>query len=219
MGTIVIISGFLYGLSDNIIPLIKDADVFVHSWNTDSNNRWINKLERYRKYCNNLTLTIERQKFENKLYSHLYSTFKAAQSVPNLEKYDLAIKLKPNLDTEVIKFEGRIEEYFTKAFISCRPLLDNFTYKDCIYGLSYYNNFDERFFSAHPLVFKKLFHILEEEFIENLDKVNTNLTSKYGKEYEGSIFWKEWLESLKVPIILDTDLQLPNTKRNWFEKY
>ena len=34
----------------NIIDFIKGNDVFVHTWLNNDNQRWISKLERYRKY-------------------------------------------------------------------------------------------------------------------------------------------------------------------------
>ena len=36
---------------------------------------------------------------------------------------------------------------------------------------------------------------------------------KEGSEgYEGSIFWTEWFSNNKTPIIVDTDLNIPNNK-------
>jgi len=42
----VIISGFLDGLSDNIIPFLDmDTDVCVHTWDTYENRRWVKTQE------------------------------------------------------------------------------------------------------------------------------------------------------------------------------
>lgn len=218
MAKAVIISGLLVELSDNIIPLIKDSDVYVHTYHTEENQRWINKLNRYKKYCSNLYVAVDRLRYESKLFSHFYSTWKAFNLISDTTQYDLIVKLKPNLDTDNIQYVGNIEKYFYKAKISNRPLLNNYTYKDCLYGSIYYKTLDERFFSGHPLVFVKIFRIFIEDLEQQMVSIDKDLTLKYG-DYEGSIFWKKWLDLLDVPIIQDTDLTIPNNIRNKFETY
>ena len=49
------IDHFWYGSygegGDNIIPFLdKQTDVYIHTWDTDSNQRWINKANRYKNY-------------------------------------------------------------------------------------------------------------------------------------------------------------------------
>jgi hypothetical protein len=41
-------------------------------------------------------------------------------------------------------------------------------------------------------------------------ELNIKLQKQYGTNYEGSIFWKEWLEKKKLFLILDTDLIIPD---------
>jgi len=215
----IVISGYLYDISDNIIPFIENSDVYVHTWASKENDRWIKKLNRYKKYCNELYVTVDENLIDEKIYSYFYSTWKAFNSIKHIDKYDLIIKLKPNLDTQTIKYKGRVQDYFHKAQISNRPLLDDYTYRDCLYGSIYYKTLDERLFSGHPLAFRKIFNILEEDLKVDMFRIHTKLKAKYGDDYEGSLFWKEWFDYFEVPIIQDTDLILPNNKRNQFEKY
>ena len=219
MAQAIIISGLLDNLSENIIPIIKDKDVYVHTWYSKENERWINKLNRFKKHTTNLYLTVDEPKYESKLFSHFYSTWKAFNIIQDSSKYSLIVKLKPNLETEKIEYQGKIEDYFYKAYISNRPLLNNYTYKDCIYGSIYYKTIDERFFSGHPLAFQKIFRTLEEELDTQLIAVDKKLKDEYGEQYEGSLFWKEWIDNLDIPIIQDTDLKLPNNIRNKFLTY
>lgn len=206
----IIISGYLTDLSDNIIPFIENNDVFVHTWSDRDNKRWINKLNRYRNYTNNLTINVEEPKYRTKLYSYFYSTYRVVNLIPNIDKYDKVIKFKPNLIGDRIKYKGDLSRYFHKANIATRPLLINYSPEDCIYGTVYYKNIDERLFSGYPLVYKKLFHILDYEV--KMKNLHQELILKYGKQYEGSIFWTEWCNLNNVPIIVDTDLKITNNK-------
>ena len=204
----IIISGLLINLNDNIVPFIEGNDVFVHTWNTKDNQRWITKLERYRKHTNSLNIIVEKPKYDKKLYSYFYSTTKAVRSIPDIDKYKRLIKFKPNLLLNEIVYEGFLEHYFHKAYISSRPLLTGYSKEDCIYGAQYYKTLDERLFSGYPLAFKKLFHILD--YRDRMLELNSKLESKYGEDYEGSIFWTEWCEANDVPIITDLKLKIPN---------
>lgn len=207
----IIISGYLEGLSDNIIPFIKENDVFVHTWADRDNKRWINKLERYRKYTNSLSLIIQDPKYTKKLHSYFYSTHKAISLIPNIDIYDKVIKFKPNLIGDTIKYKGDLTRYFYKASLATRPLLKDYNAHDCMYGTVYYKNIDERLFSGYPLAFKKNFLILND--IESaIYKLDQTLIEKYGEDYEGSIFWSEWFKGNNTPVILDTDLNIPNNK-------
>ena len=70
----VIISGFINGISDNLKSFIdKDTDIFVHTWQSEDSDRWVNKLNRYKKHCNSIIIKVEEQKYEKKLYSYFYS--------------------------------------------------------------------------------------------------------------------------------------------------
>jgi hypothetical protein len=51
----------------------------------------------------------------------------------------------------------------------------------------------------------------ENEFINKSIKLNNKLLEKY-KDYEGSIFWTELIESSGVEIIQDLNLKIPNNK-------
>lgn len=205
----IIISGFLYDLSDNIIPFLdKDTDVFVHTWKTEENSRWITKLNRYKKYCRALKILVENPIDAEKLVSYFYSTYKAYSLVNN--EYSLVVKFKPNIDTDIIPFQGDIERYYEKAKLQCRPILESTPISECIFGKVYYKTIDERIFSGTKLAFDKIFSIFN---INNrVDSLNSKLKNIYGDNYEGSIFWTEWIEEQGIKIITDTDLVIANNK-------
>ena len=95
----IIISGFLFDLSDNINPFLdKDTDLYIHTWNSSENLRWINKARRLKKYVNNFEIHIEDKKFDNKLFYYIYSTYKVVNNIKDLDQYEYIIKFKPNLD-------------------------------------------------------------------------------------------------------------------------
>ena len=208
-----IISGFLYDLSDNIIPFLdKKTDVYIHTWDVKDNKRWINKLKRYKKYCNELKVVTEEPKFETKLYSYFYSTWKAVNIIEDIDKYKTIIKFKPNLNSNKIKYKGAIDRYFQKAAIQSRPLLDQVTKEECIFGSIYYRTLDERLFTGYSYAFKKAFKISEGTFKKEMLTLNQKLILQYRDNYEGSIFWSNWFENRGLFLILDTDLSIPNNK-------
>lgn len=210
----VILSGLLINLSDNIKEFLdSDTNIFVHTWNTQENQRWLIKLERYRKFCKSMTVVVEEPRFDKKLYSYLYSTWKVVNLIENIDQYKSIIKFKPNLDSKKINFIGNLPYYFEKAFIQTRPLLVGTLKEDCFYGSIYYQTMDERMFSGYPLGFKKVFHTLYKDFYNSMVKLDTELTTKYGLDYEGSIFWKEYIEAKGVKLIQDLDLKIPNNKQ------
>lgn len=209
----IIISGYLYNLSDNINSLInRDTDVYVHTWDIADNIRWVQKLKRYKKFCNKLVITLEKPTFSKKLYSYLYSTWKAVNLIENIDQYETIVKFKPNLDCDNIQYEGELGKYFSKAAIQSRPLLSRDTKENCFYGSIYYQTMDERMFSGYPLAFKKVFHTLYKDFYKEMVSLDESLIKLYGEDYEGSIFWKEYIESKGVKLIQDLDLKLTNNK-------
>lgn len=214
MSRAVIVSGLLTGLSDNITPFLNlETDIVVHTWDIGDNAKWIGKLQRYKKYCRSLDIEIEEPMFDKKLYSYFYSTWKAVNLIKNIDQYESIVKFKPNLDTQEIQYEGNLLEYFNKACIQSRPLLQNTTKEECFYGSIYYQTMDERMFSGYPLGFKKVFHTLYKEFHSTMTTIDEQLCIKYGNDYEGSIFWKEYIENRGVKLIQDLDLKIPNNKQ------
>jgi len=210
----VVLSGYLENLSDNIKSVLDlKTDVFVHTWKTKENERWVKKLQRYSKFCNSINIIEEEPKFEKKLYSYVYSTWRAVNLITEIEQYTSILKFKPNLDTHSIEYKGNLEFYFQKAFIQSRPLLQGIKKEECFYGSIYYQTMDERIFSGYPLGFKKVFHTLYKEFYLNMITLDEQLSLKYGNDYEGSIFWKEWIESKGIKLIQDLDLKIPNNKQ------
>lgn len=210
----VILSGYLVNLSDNFKTVCDlDTDVYIHTWKTVENERWVNKVQRYRKYCNSLSIEIEVPKFNKKLYSYFYSTWKAVNLIKDIDQYESILKFKPNLDTETIQYKGFLEKYFHKASIQARPLLQTTVKEECFYGSIYYQTMDERMFSGYPLGFKKVFHTLYKEFYCTMTSLDEQLCTKYGNDYEGSIFWKEYIENRGVKLIQDLDLKIPNNKQ------
>ncbi len=208
---LVVLSGYLHNLSDNIIPFLNsETDVYVHTWNGNGNERWIEKFNRYKKHCNSIVIETEDLKFEKKLYSYFYSTWKAVNLVKDIEQYTSIIKFKPNTDSETIQYKGKLEEYFYKAYIQSRPLLNNVSKEECIYGSIYYKTIDERMFSGYAPTFKKAFHIPYRDLLQQMIILDGKLTKQYGESYEGSIFWKEWFESRGIKLIQDLDLKIPN---------
>lgn len=211
----VVISGFLYNLSDNIIPFLdKNTDVYIHTWDTEENKRWIEKINRYKKFCNKLVTITEKPIYESKLYSYFYSTWKCINLIENIDNFKTIIKFKPNLDSSKIPYIGDIDRYFQKAFIQGRPLLDKVTKEECIFGSIYYKTLDERLFTGYSQAFKKAFKIKEDIFKKEMLLLNKKLQLQYGDNYEGSIFWKEWFENKGLFLILDTDLSIPNNIQN-----
>lgn len=209
----VIISGLLTHLSDNIIPFLgKDTDLIVHTWDIHENEKWGIKLNRYKKYCKNLYYVIERPRFEKKLYSYFYSTYKVINLIDDISKYTSIVKFKPNVEGDV-DYIGNLPYYFKKGYLQSRPLLEGVTKEECIYGSIYYQTMDERIFSGYPLAFSKMFHILEDKFIGKMIDLDSSLMKKYRHDYEGSIFWKEWAEGRGVKLIQDLDLKIPNSKK------
>ena len=90
----IIISGFLFDLSDNINPFLdKDTDLYIHTWNSSENLRWINKARRLKKYVNNFEIHIEDKKFDNKLpyIGHRYIDLKGKKT-KILFKYNEEVK-------------------------------------------------------------------------------------------------------------------------------
>jgi len=208
----VFISGLLIHLSDNILPFLnRETDLYVHTYNLPENKRWITKLNRYKKYVKNLYLVEEYVRFEKKLHSYFYSTYKAVNLIQNIKQYDSIVKFKPNVEGD-ITYVGDLPYYFKKGYLQSRPLLKGVTKEDCIYGSIYYQTMDERIFSGYPLAFSKMFHILEEEFVQTMIDLDKNCMGKYGEDYEGSIFWKLWTELKEVKQIQDIDLKIPNSK-------
>lgn len=209
----IFISGFLTHLSDNILPFLdEETDLYVHTYSLSENKRWSTKLNRYKKYVNNLYIVEEDIKFEKKLHSYFYSTYKAVNLIQNIDQYDSIIKFKPNVEGD-IPYVGNLPYYFKKGYLQSRPLLEGTTKEECIYGSIYYQTMDERIFSGYPLAFSKMFHILEEEFIRQMIDLDNRCINKYGLDYEGSIFWKEWAEDRGVKLIQDLDLKIPNSKQ------
>lgn len=211
----IIISGLLTDLSDNIIPFLdKETDLYVHTWNPSENLRWITKLNRYRKYCRNFYVEVENYRFDKKLYSYFYSTWKVVNMLKDIDQYQKIIKFKPNIETNKIEFVGDIDYYFSKASIQSRPLLNKINKEDCLFGPIYYKVMDERIFSGYPLAFKKAFHILYDDLVYEMENLDSFLQAKYEPNYEGSIFWMYWFEKKGITLINDLDLKLANNKVN-----
>jgi len=69
---------------------------------------------------------------------------------------------------------------------------------------------DERLFFGYPLAFKKVFRILYKELDELMLNLDNKLFDKFNEKYEGSIFWKNFIEDKGVSLIQHTDLKIPN---------
>ena len=208
----VIISGMLLHLSDNILPFLdKNTDVYCHTWNRDWNARGLIKLNRFKKYCRNLYTVIEKSIFEEKRLSYFYSTYRAVNMIKDIDSYSIIIKFKPNVDGE-IRYVGDLDYYYLKAYLQSRPLLNDKSKEECLYGTVHYKTLDERIFSGYPLAFKKMFHSLEEDFVPEMRYVNNYIKEKYGENCEGSLFWEEWANRKEIPLIQDLDLRIPNNK-------
>jgi len=214
MNKAIFISGYLHGLSDNILPFLdKDTDIYVHTWQDRGNQRWIDKLKRYEKYCGNITIMSEKPKFKNKLLSYAYSTYASVKMATKIEDYDICIKFKPDLDTDTIEYNQDISFSFLKAKLQSRPLLEDYKKEDCVYGTVHYKTIDERMFTSFPKPLKKVFHKTFKYFLKEIEDINNKFNFMLGENYEGSIFWTELFETNGVPIIQDLNLKLPNNKQ------
>ncbi len=202
-----VLSGHIENLQDNVVEFIKEhnCDVYIHTWQTPENNRWLKKLR-------GIEYIYEIQPLSNleKKFSILHSTFKAVNLIKDVLSYDLIVKGKPNLEIKHIPFSLDVREYFIEAYKHSYPLLKGYTHTNCIYGRILHETLDERFFSAHPLVFTKLFHILYNRYIERLHSLDKRLVKKYGEDYEGSILWTEYIKSNNIKLIQDLTLKIPN---------
>ena len=210
MSKAVVISGYLHNISDNIIPFIEGNDVYCHTWNDNDNMRWVGKLKRYEKYSNSISIDIEAPKYKKKTFSYFYSTWYAVNMIKDIDKYEYVIKFKPNIDTDVIPYKDNFKSYFNKAYYQSQPLLNGVKYDECFYGSIYYHTMDERIFFGYPLAFKKVFHILYKHLHTDMLRLHDYLTLRYGKIYEGSLFWKEFLENKGVECIQNPDLKIVN---------
>lgn len=155
---------------------------------------------------------MDKPKFSEKRLSYFYSTYRAVNMIKNIDSYSKIVKFKPNVDGDV-SYVGDLEYYYNKAYLQSRPLLNNIAKEECIYGTVHYKTMDERIFSGYPLAFKKMFHILEDRFIESMLNIDAHIRTTYGYECEGSLFWKEWANTKGVEIIQDVDLRIPNNKQ------
>lgn len=211
MSKAIIISGYLHNLSDNIIPFLDDStDVYVHSWKGNDNERWIHKLNRYKKFCRKLFVNIEDPLYEKKLFSYFYSTWQSVNSIKDIDSYELIVKFKPNLDTDTIIYGSNLKEYYNQAYLQSYPLLKNILPSECFYGSIYHETMDERLFFGYPLAFKKVFHILYKELDSYMIELDKRLQLEFNDRYEGSIFWKNFIENKGVKLIQNTELKLPN---------
>ena len=208
----IIISGLVTHLSDNIIPFLDDkTDIFCYTWNVDDNNRWVTKLNRYKKYCNELFVEVKEPMFHAKRHSYFYSTYKAVNMIEDIYSYDRIIKFKPNVIGD-IRYVGDLDYYYKKAYLQSRPLLNDIKKEQCLFGTIHYKTMDERIFTGYPLAFSKMFHILEESFVQQMFIADIDIKRKYGINSEGSLFWKEWVDRNEIKLIQDIDLIIPDSK-------
>jgi hypothetical protein len=215
MAKAVIISGLLTNFSDNFIKFIEDLDEEVHTyvstWNTSENLRWVNKLMRHQ-YKTRITINMEVPMYEEKKYLLLHSTYQAANLIYDLNDYSTIIKFKPDLETDRIKYDKNVEQYFTEAAVHAYPLLNGRKKEEFVYGRYLYKTLDERMFTAYPEGIEKLFKRSYTDFFDDIYALDSYLKKKYTENYEGSILWTNYIKERKLGIIQDLTLKLPNCK-------
>jgi hypothetical protein len=209
--TAIVISGYLVELSDNIIPFLnKDTDVYVHTWDTNENRKWVTKLNRYKKHCREIYVTVDRPiEGYSKLFSYFTSTYRAVHLIDRDKTYSKVVKFKPNIDGE-ITYRGNISKYYKKAYDHSRPMLKGTSIDDCIFGCSYYQTLDERIFTATPSALYKMFNYQPDVFEKRMISLADGIRIEYGENPEGSIFWKKWIDEHNLHLIQDIDLKLNN---------
>ena len=219
MNKAVFISGFLYGLSDNILPFLdKNTDLFVHTWDTVENKRWISKLERYRKNCREIVIKVSKPEHERKRISYLQSTYYATNLIKDPYIYDYIVKFKPDLDTDTILYKEDMKECFNKAYLQSQPLLNDYKKEHCVYGTVHYKSIDERVFTCYPYVIDRVFQdkgntSYQKGFMNEVMNSDGRLKWFVNEEYEGSLLWADIFKTYNIPIIQDINLKLPNNKQ------
>lgn len=209
----IVVSGYLHGLSDNIVPFLdKDTDVFVHTWNDRDNGRWITKFNRYKGKVRNLIVKVENPVSNKALDSLLYSTYQAFNLIENPEQYETILKFKPDLDTDIIPYSRRVSKYYNEAKIQSRPLLNDVKYKECVFGRILYKTLDERMFTASPYAWRMMFDKEYGTFTRDCNGVKQVLQDKHGIDYEGSVFWYKYMKECGLTVIQDLTLKLTNCK-------
>jgi len=176
----VIVSGKLKGLSDNFPKFIESlhepVQCFVHTWDTEENSRWLNKLNRYGDIVDLEYVT--EPPIDNKKFAILHSTYQAVSLIPDLNKYSTIIKFKPDLDTDTIIYDKNITKYFQEATLHTYPLLKGKTKEDFIYGRVLYKTLDERMFSTFPKAIETLFKRSYGDYITDLQMIDNFFNKK-----------------------------------------
>ena len=65
-------------------------------------------------------------------------------------------------------------------------------------------------FIGKPFAFKKIFLNLNTDLDTEMKNIHRGLKQKYGKNYEGSIFWTEWINKKGIKVLQSIGSKLSN---------
>lgn len=241
---LVISAGLVCGHTDHLLRLHdsfvkkkwieadEKVDFAIHTWDIPFNNTYIESLDSYKEKFNIILAT---EPYENeflpvldelvgedvpyvwKPYLLFYSFWKACQLIsPKIDSYDIVIKYKTDIQSDGLPFGVKedIPLHFKTISHVSFPLLFNYSFEDCIYGIRIYDGIEERCFTTFPKVIKKLF--LKKDLSKLMEEIQTtkrDLYSQYIKPYtrqdlmviQGPALWGEFMRKNDIPII-GTDL-------------
>lgn len=234
-------SGLLEGIQDWVSEdTLPNSDLYLHTWKIKGNFEKFKEVKQ--KYKNFRSITITGEKYSEKFlsllpsFSHglmnlsdsfyqnqalkkfagLYSFYKAVQSVPTIEKYDVVLKTHFHL----LNFNWNVPQALDNNHLpyavnarQCYPLLENYKAFECVYARTTYKSYNQRIFYTSPQVIKKIFSKDENLFATTVGICFDALYRRTGTlGFEGDLLWQELFNLHDIPILADGSiLEAPAT--------
>jgi len=215
-------------VSDKTLP---NSDLYLHTWKIKGNFEKLNEVEQ--KYSNFTKIKITTEKYSDKFVSLLptfsnglinlsdgffqnqafkkfagiYSFYKAVQSIPSIDEYNVILKAHFHL----LDFNWSVpvdlnEEHLPYAINArqCYPLLESFKAADCVYARTTYRSYNQRIFYTSPQVIKKVFLKDERLFAKTIGICFDSIYRRTGiLGFEGDLLWQELFNFHNVPVLED----------------